>query len=401
MLERQFSSNTMSSKEVEIKKNFDTVNSNQNENIFYNLNKGWSSNRNENHLGSEDIFMKIKEEIEIIKKRNEEFHLKKESNKTMNKNTDNINTTNLEEKNNKRKIYLNEEKENIITEDNSNDLQEFNLKDCNNDKIFFEYSMINPLEKKTKEKKQFEFNKDCKDFDKNFPFLYEIRDSKQGYEYIELNQMSLRLKKEIDYDEFGLELNLNVNLLGQSQLLIFTRCFVNKDLNESNLFDDSRNVDINDVFNKYTSLIKIIKEKSTNRCYISFGSYYNDSLQDNKLCHKFFLKRQLIDYSDSKSNNEYKDDKAELNIIINDFGDETINTRIFLNNNEKFNDISGNFFIPINKKAKVMLLGMGTSVRLKDINGKIFNKRNESIKNLIKFESENSAPKNCECCNIV
>ena len=208
--------------------------------------------------------------------------------------------------------------------------------------------------------------------------------------------MVLRLVKEIDYDEYGLELNLKVNLLGQSQLLIFTRCFVNKDLNESDLFEESRNVEIGDIFNKYTSLIKIIKEKVSNRCYITFGTYYNDPLQNNKLCHKFFLKRQLIDYSDSK-----KDDICEFNIIINDFGEETIDTRIYINDNEKPNDISGNFFMPINKKAKILMFGMGTSVRLKDISGKIFNKRNESIKNLIKFESENSAPKNCECCNII
>ena len=362
-----------------------------NENLLNNLNKGWFSNRSENLLGSEEIFMNIKKEIEIIKKRNEDFHLKKESTKTMN-NNDNINIFESD-LHNKNKIIFEEEKNNKLNTENNNEIQEFNLNDRNDGKIIFEYSAVNYL---AKEKKQFEFNKNWKNFDKNFPLLYEIRDTKQGYEYIELNKMVLRLVKEIDYDEYGLELNLKVNLLGQSQLLIFTRCFVNKDLNESDLFEESRNVEIGDIFNKYTSLIKIIKEKVSNRCYITFGTYYNDPLQNNKLCHKFFLKRQLIDYSDSK-----KDDICEFNIIINDFGEETIDTRIYINDNEKPNDISGNFFIPINKKAKILMFGMGTSVRLKDISGKIFNKRNESIKNLIKFESENSAPKNCECCNII
>ena len=362
-----------------------------NENLLNNLNKGWFSNRSENLLGSEEIFMNIKKEIEVIKKRNEDFHLKKESTKTMN-NNDNINIFESD-LHNKNKIIFEEEKNNKLNTENNNEIQEFNLNDRNDGKIIFEYSAVNYL---AKEKKQFEFNKNWKNFDKNFPLLYEIRDTKQGYEYIELNKMVLRLVKEIDYDEYGLELNLKVNLLGQSQLLIFTRCFVNKDLNESDLFEESRNVEIGDIFNKYTSLIKIIKEKVSNRCYITFGTYYNDPLQNNKLCHKFFLKRQLIDYSDSK-----KDDICEFNIIINDFGEETIDTRIYINDNEKPNDISGNFFIPINKKAKILMFGMGTSVRLKDISGKIFNKRNESIKNLIKFESENSAPKNCECCNII
>ena len=362
-----------------------------NENLLNNLNKGWFSNRSENLLGSEEIFMNIKKEIEVIKKRNEDFHLKKESTKTMN-NNDNINIFESD-LHNKNKIIFEEEKNNKLNTENNNEIQEFNLNDRNDGKIIFEYSAVNYL---AKEKKQFEFNKNWKNFDKNFPLLYEIRDTKQGYEYIELNKMVLRLVKEIDYDEYGLELNLKVNLLGQSQLLLFTRCFVNKDLNESDLFEESRNVEIGDIFNKYTSLIKIIKEKVSNRCYITFGTYYNDPLQNNKLCHKFFLKRQLIDYSDSK-----KDDICEFNIIINDFGEETIDTRIYINDNEKPNDISGNFFIPINKKAKILMFGMGTSVRLKDISGKIFNKRNESIKNLIKFESENSAPKNCECCNII
>ena len=362
-----------------------------NENLLNNLNKGRFSNRSENLLGSEEIFMNIKKEIEVIKKRNEDFHLKKESTKTMN-NNDNINIFESD-LHNKNKIIFEEEKNNKLNTENNNEIQEFNLNDRNDGKIIFEYSAVNYL---AKEKKQFEFNKNWKNFDKNFPLLYEIRDTKQGYEYIELNKMVLRLVKEIDYDEYGLELNLKVNLLGQSQLLIFTRCFVNKDLNESDLFEESRNVEIGDIFNKYTSLIKIIKEKVSNRCYITFGTYYNDPLQNNKLCHKFFLKRQLIDYSDSK-----KDDICEFNIIINDFGEETIDTRIYINDNEKPNDISGNFFMPINKKAKILMFGMGTSVRLKDISGKIFNKRNESIKNLIKFESENSAPKNCECCNII
>ena len=362
-----------------------------NENLLNHLNKGWFSNRSENLLGSEEIFMNIKKEIEVIKKRNEDFHLKKESTKTMN-NNDNINIFESD-LHNKNKIIFEEEKNNKLNTENNNEIQEFNLNDRNDGKIIFEYSAVNYL---AKEKKQFEFNKNWKNFDKNFPLLYEIRDTKQGYEYIELNKMVLRLVKEIDYDEYGLELNLKVNLLGQSQLLIFTRCFVNKDLNESDLFEESRNVEIGDIFNKYTSLIKIIKEKVSNRCYITFGTYYNDPLQNNKLCHKFFLKRQLIDYSDSK-----KDDICEFNIIINDFGEETIDTRIYINDNEKPNDISGNFFMPINKKAKILMFGMGTSVRLKDISGKIFNKRNESIKNLIKFESENSAPKNCECCNII
>ena len=117
------------------------------------------------------------------------------------------------------------------------------------------------------------------------------------------------------------------------------------------------------------------------------------------------MKRQLIDYSEEKKDSESistnKDDVSEFNLIVNDFGEESIDTRIYMNNNKKPNDICGSFFIPLNKKAKLMIVGKGTSVRLKELSGKIFNKRNEEIKNLIKFENENNTPKNCECCNII
>jgi hypothetical protein len=276
-------------------------------------------------------------------------------------------------------------------------MKEFKL---NDDDINFEYSNFNPRKKG----ESFNLNKIWKNMDKNFPKLSEVNNVQKGYEYIELNQMAIRVIKEIDFDEMGIELNLNFNLIGTSQIFIFTRSFVNKDINESEIFeDDIYNIDKNDMFNKYTSLIKISKDMKNKTCFIKFGTYYNDKSKNNKLCHKFFLQRQLIDYTEEKDyleeNNKHY--QTEFNLILNDLGDETINTRIYLNKNKKPNDVSGNFFLPINKKAKIMIFGMGTSVRLRDIGCKIFNKRNESIKNLIKFESENSTPKNCQCCNII
>ena len=386
MLERQIDS----FKEDENLNKLDSNNSNKNDNLYNNIiNKATSSNRTEELLGSEEIFITLKKEIETTKKRNEAFHLVKDTTKTNN------------ETDNKTLIKSLKEKANILSEeiDLNNNIKEFDIKEDNK---VFEYSSFNSKENSKQSKKQFEFNNNWKTLSKNVSFLNEMNESKKEYEYIELNNTVLRLIKEIDYDELGLELKLSFNLIGESQLLIFTRCFVNKDINESNLFDNaSLNIDSNEVFNKYTSLIKIMKEMKNNRCIITFGTYYNDSLKNNKLCHKFFLKRQLIDYSEEKKENHNSNDVSEFNMIINDFGEEIINTRIFMNNSTKPNDISGNFFIPINKKAKVMLLGKGTSVRIKELSGKIFNKRNEEIKNLIKFESENSAPKNCECCNIV
>jgi len=390
MLEHQIDS----IEEVEV----DSLNNTEKNNSIQNQNQINNIIRKVTSIGTEEIFISLKKDIEITKKRNEVFHLKKESTKATNNNKNNY----LEnEAYNKNLIQPNKEKTNILTEEiNINDLQEFDLKD---DKKVFEYSTLNLLDKSDQKKQQFNLYKNWKEYNKNFPLLYEINDpKKKGYEYIELNNMAFRLIKEVDYDEYGLELKLSFNLLGESQILIFTRSFVNKSINDSNLFDETCfNIDTGDIFNKYTSLIKIMKEKKTNRCNITFGTYYNDPLKNNKLCHKFFFKRQLIDYSEEKKDNINYDDVSEFQMIINDLGDEVIDARIYMNNNKKPNDMSGNFFIPINKKAKILIFGKGESVRLKEISGKIFNKRNEEIKNLIKFESENSAPKNCECCSII
>ena len=389
MLERQEISN-----ENDDSDNIKEENIMMNDSLSNKLNKRINSdtNKSDDLLGSEEIFINIKKEIETVKKRNEAFHVKKESTKSMNNNLHSNNDLNS----NKFKL-LTKTKDNIQEEESSNnEFYEFNL---NDDYIGYEYSNFNNSGKKND---KFDLNKDWKKIDKDFPRLSE---NNNGYEYIELNQMAIRVIKEIDFDEMGVELNLNFNLIGTSQIFVFTRSFVNKDINESGIFeDDIYNIEKNDIFNKYTSLIKISKDMKKGSSFITFGTYYNDKYKNNKLCHKFFLQRQLIDYNEEKNYNEYDDRKeyqTEFNMVINDLGNENINARIYLNKNKKPNDISGNFFLPINKKAKIMIFGMGTGVRLRNIGCKIFNKRNESIKNLIKFESENSAPKNCQCCYIM
>ena len=371
--------------------------------------------RDDDLIRSEEIFMNIKNEIENTKKRNELFRDKKLMKTTNNNihqniigNDINSKSSDLNQYNNKTQIKENQDNgtkdnnNNINQDEYINEIEEFSLTDDNNP--FFEYSSLNFKDNKSDEQQQVSLKKNWKVLDKNYPFLYQISDNSSGYEYLELNKLSLRYIKEIDYDEMGLELKLNFKLIESSQILIFTRCFVNKDINDSEVFDDnSRNIEKKDMFNKYTSLIKIIKDMKTRRCNITFGTFYNDVYQNNKLCYKFFLKRQLIDYSELEKNDSNKSDdsESEFNAIINDLGDETITARISMNNSKKSNDVSGSFFLPLNKKAQLMICGVGQSVRIKDIKGKIFNKRNERIRNLIKFENENSTPKNCECCNIM
>ena len=70
-----------------------------------------------------------------------------------------------------------------------------------------------------------------------------------SYDFIEMNHLALRIIQEIDYEESGLLLNINFNLIDNSELWIFTRSFVNKSINDSFYFDEkSENVDKNDIY---------------------------------------------------------------------------------------------------------------------------------------------------------
>ena len=44
------------------------------------------------------------------------------------------------------------------------------------------------------------------------------------------------------------------------------------------------------MFNKYTSLIKISKEKNSNKCFLYLGTFYEDETDENKIKYETFLK---------------------------------------------------------------------------------------------------------------
>ena len=364
---------------------------------------------NNNLLGSEEIFINQKIEIEKMKKKNELFYSKKES-----KSNSLANTKNNFNNNNYQSINKSNEVINTNIELNDNPInnfvginneiidvvQTFSLSECKN----FEYYIINDENENEKSKMlEIDDNNMWKPLNEEFPFSYGEDTLSNSYYFIEINNMAIRFMQQIDYEEKGLELNINFNLEEQSELWIFTRCYVNKSINESYYFDEkSENIDINDNFNKYTSLIKIIKDERYKRCYITFGTFYNDVNENNNLYYKYFLKRQLVDYSnDNLISNNMKEDKSEFNVIITDLGEETINVKIFLNNKEKYNEINGNFFLPINKKAKMLICGKGKSVELKNLVVKLFNRRKMGLNTSTQFETENDSLKNCECCSIL
>ena len=351
------------------------------------------------YLDSEEVFMNLKLEIQKMKKKNELFSAKKEPKQLNNSKAKmNINNEEHEQILLKAKLKMEQISNNNNKEDTNEEILAFSL----NDNKYFEYSHIDNQyeEESVLEDMDFEWNP----LNDDFPFSYKKEENEENsYHFMEMNNKALRVIQEIDYDENGLELNINFNLVDKSELWIFTRSFVNKSINESFYFDEkSENVEKNDNFNKYSSLIKIIRDMNMNRCFISFGAFYHEINEENKLYYKSFLKRQLIDYFYLDTNYNYNNNnrKSEFNLFINDFGEENINAKIYFNNNNKSNDIKANFFLPLNKKAKILICGKGDSVELKELKVKYFDKK-KSLKNTIKFENENDVPKNCECCTIL
>ena len=208
---------------------------------------------------------------------------------------------------------------------------------------------------------------------------------------------------EVNYNTNGVEINVDFSLVGDAEFWIFSRCFINKDFNESEIFDTfSINNESNVIFNKYTSLIKINKEKNTSKCFISFGTFYEDETDKNKIKYETFLKRQLIDYSEIEnknldtSNSIYyylENDLMDIRIIIIDLGNEVIDAKIFINNNNEFNHIEGKFYLPTIKRSKLLFCGIGQSVLVRKL-------RISSIDKSEDFESDTLNKKSCTCCNI-
>ena len=349
-----------------------------------------SRNYKNNLLESEEIFIKQKQKIKKIREK-----LLIKSQKNSNKINDNINIAEED-----IKIYLKDSKNNLEN-NKEEEIIFFSLKD----NIYFEISLFNYDEADEEKDPQIPKFTETWNPSNTLYDYYKNEKNEQEIKYIEFSRLALRSIKEVDYFTKGLELNIKMNLIGQSELWIFTRCFINKSINESSYFDEkSANIEDNNIFNKYSSVIKIVKEKNSNKCFAFFGTFYQEKNNNNKLYYKCFLKRQLIDYSEIERTEDYyyynENDKCEFEIFITDFGEELINTKIFLNNKIKFNNISGKFFLPINKKAKFIIAGSGKSVQIKDLKVYFIDKKKRNFNSTIEFESDNETPKNCECCSI-
>ena len=349
-----------------------------NMNINQNLNDENKSHQITENVPLEELFLKQKEKIQLYKEKNKNknnTHKSSEQKKNARlNNVNNINNLSINGKQYKhqRKIFNGTFKN--ITLDN--------------------YQFL--------EKSSFKIAKSSNS-DDNIPKLKNVdwKSLNKSIANFELSGMALRTINEINYDTNMVEIKVKFTLESNSEFWIFTRSYINKDFNESFNFDiSSVNNEPDIVFNKYSSLIKIINEKRcSNKCYVSFGAFCESSKDPKLIYYKTFLKRQLINFSDN-NNSDYNDkDYCDFYVEITDTGSEIIDSKIYYNSGNKFNHVMGNFYLPINKRSKIIICGEGKSVIVRSLEIKNEEKTDE----LMQMYDTNFSleQKSCSWCNII
>ena len=378
---------------------------------IYGYNFELKKNLFESRLPSEQIFLRQKKKIQLMKERNNK---NKFSNllKNLNKSHKIINLT--KHKKNSSNIF--NEINSALNDNISNKKLHSIIKRAKSFKEtnffisldfpqFFEISYLQKnIRKKAIENEEIEEEVD-NEFIPIFKNNWEsIRQFKKINNYIEFSNMALRTVNEVNYSTNGVEISIELSLTANSEMWIFSRCFENNDIYDSEFFETSSiNNESDVIFNKYTSLIKIIKEKNSCKCFITFGIFYEDESDGNKIKYETFLKRQLVDFSQIESlnmnvnkNSLYyylENDLIDLKAIIVDLGNEIIDAKIFINKNKEFNHIEGKFFLPTIKSSKLLFCGIGPSVQIKKL---IIN----NIEKIDENESNDYNKKACTCCNI-
>ena len=229
----------------------------------------------------------------------------------------------------------------------------------------------------------------------------------------DFSKKAILTKNIIDYNTKGVKINIHLKLYEKSTFWIFTRCYVgdyfenikrhktitasSHKLNLENINEKENNN--KKIFNKYSTVIKIFKNKNSNKSFVSFGTFYKNKKSGN-LHYKTFLQRQLVDYVHEDNNYYYlENDLCEFDIIIIDLGNEFLQAKISLNNKEKFNNIKSNFFLPLNKKAKLMFCGEGNNIKVTELEIKSFIKYDEDKDKFGLILSDER--KACDCCIII
>ena len=322
----------------------------------------------------EELFLKQKERVKLYKEKKDKI-----SNIRLNTPDKNIddNKLNINNNINNGKLSTQQKKFNNIR---SLTLENFN---------FFEKAMFQPKNRHLGK-------------DDNIPMLKNVewKAINSPLKDVELKKKAIRTINEIDYEINMVQININFTLQGTSEIWIFTRCFVNKENNDIINFENSSlNNDPDIIFNKYSSLIKISKERYSSKCFVSFGTFCENDNDPNHFSYKTFLKRQLVSFNENVNLNYLEKDICEFNMYITDSGNENIDSKIAMNCEDKFNYVMGNFYLPVYKRSKLLFCGEGDSIVVKDLKINNYNKDELQIQ---QFETLFSLEqKSCSCCNII
>ena len=358
------------------------INNNNIHNFYSHLNEENRSHHIIETVPTEELFLKQKEKIKLYKERNS----RNKNNKIFSKNNINSNIN----------ININNSKP-----CNNNNLG--NEKSKSHQKKIFNgtFKLLTLDNYQFFEKAYFQTKKKYSNKEENIPILKnaEWKSINSPMKNIEFRKLALRTINEINYETNMVQINVNFTLEGESEFWIFTRSFVNKDLNESINFEfSSINNEPNIVFNKYSSLIKIIKEKYSSKSFITFGTFCENSKDSSQILYKTFLKRQIVSFNDNNNFKYLENDICEFNVYIVDSGSENINVKIAMNSDKNFNYVIGNFYLPTNKRSKILFCGEGQSVIVKSLNISNYDKNEEQaeqFETILAFEQ-----KSCTCCKI-
>ncbi len=216
----------------------------------------------------------------------------------------------------------------------------------------------------------------------------------------DLKNIALRTINDIDYDKKMVKININFTLKEESELWIFTRCFMKSDTINININNTSFNNDIDKIFNKYSSVIKIIKKRDSNKSFITFGTFCENMKNSNKVSYKSFLKRQLVNFTEAVYQiRENESDSCDFNLYIIDKGDDCIDAKVSINSDNKFNQVIAKFYLPTNNKSKLLFCGEGDCIIIKDLNINYLDKNEqleEEFETLFSFEQKSS-----NCCFVI
>ena len=246
----------------------------------------------------------------------------------------------------------------------------------------------------------FSHNRDYKFKDNRIPIFKEDRWKKliEPKINIELKNIALRTVNEIDYDKNMAKININFTLKEESELWIFTRSFIK---NETINFNNSTiTYESDKISNKYSSVIKVIKKRDCLKSFVTFGTFCENIKNSKQISYKSFLKRQLVNFNETNYQQiESDNDSCDFNMYITDKGDDCIDTKISINEDNKFNQIIAKFYLPTNKRCKLLFCGEGESVIIKSIKISNLDKNDiqeDEFETLFTLEQ-----KSCNCCSIV